>query len=146
MPAQYFRDPEELDDYLENSNFLADINNERESKNGTYKENLKKLKKFVMYVFDEDTTVVPKESGWFSEFNLTSKKETLLENRPMYKEDWLGLKYLNEKGRLEFKNATGGHMKLTDEDLTEAFKNYFSPPQKGRMASWWEGARASLEL
>src|ERR1700712_2442491 len=67
VPAQYFRDPNQYDDYLLYSNFLADINNERLLKNKTYKENLEKLERFVMYIFNDDETVIPKLSGWFAE-------------------------------------------------------------------------------
>ncbi|KAL8672538.1 MAG: hypothetical protein Q9168_003005 [Polycauliona sp. 1 TL-2023] len=126
VPAQYFRDPEDLEGYLENSNFLADINNERpHSHNETYKENLKKLKNLVMYMFSEDTTVVPKESAWFADYNQTSDEITWLKDRNIYKEDWLGLKWLDEKKRLQFKIAEGGHMQLSEELLSDAFKRYF---------------------
>ncbi|KAL8778471.1 MAG: hypothetical protein Q9213_007394 [Squamulea squamosa] len=108
VPAQYYRDPEDLHGYLENSNFLAGINNEREGHcNATYKENLQKLKKFVMYMFSEDETVVPKESAWFADYNKTSEKITWLKERRIYKEDWLGLRILDEKNRLEFRVADG---------------------------------------
>ncbi|KAL8688336.1 MAG: hypothetical protein Q9218_005729 [Villophora microphyllina] len=125
VPAQYFRDPEDIDGYLENSNFLADVNNEREIKNATYVSNLKKLKRFVMYMFSEDTTVVPKESAWFAEYNKTSEEVTWLKDREIYKKDWLGLKWLDEKGLLEFKIAEGGHMQLSEELLNDMFKRYF---------------------
>ena len=138
MPAQYFRNAEELDAYLEGSNFLADVNNERKVKNGTYKANMKKLEKFAMYVFDEDKTVVPKESGWFSEVNATTSKETRLEDRPMYKEDWLGLKWLDEQNRLDFRVVKGGHMQLDEKILIEAFKRYLRPGVKG---TWDRGDR-----
>ncbi|KAL8906604.1 MAG: hypothetical protein Q9207_001928 [Kuettlingeria erythrocarpa] len=125
VPAQYYRNPEDLEGYLENSNFLADINNERKVKNATYKENLKKLSKFVMYMFSEDTTVVPKESAHFAEYNQTSNEVTKLRDRNIYQEDWLGLKWLDEKGRLEFKTAEGGHMQLSEKLLRETFRKYF---------------------
>lgn len=132
VPAQYFRDAEEIDAYLEGSNFLADVNNERKVKKETYKENMKKLVRFAMYVFSKDVTVIPKESGWFSEVNATTGAETKLQQRNMYKEDWLGLRWLDEKGRLEFRAVDGPHMQLTDEVLIEAFKTYFTPPtEKG---------------
>ena len=38
--------------------FLADINNEREPRNVTYRENLMKLEHFVMLKFEDDTVVV----------------------------------------------------------------------------------------
>ena len=81
VPAQYFRDPVELEEYIENSNFLADINNERPFKNEAYKENMKKLEKFAMFMFENDTMVVPKESAHFAEVNTTSGEVTPLKER-----------------------------------------------------------------
>ncbi len=127
VPAQYFRDPKDLDNYLENSNFLADVNNERATKNATYKANMKKLDKFAMYMFKEDTKVVPKESAYFSEVNTTSGEVTRLRKRKMYVEDWIGLRWLDEEKRLEFREVEGGHMQLTEEVLVDAFERYFAP-------------------
>lgn len=141
VPAQYYRNPEDMENYLEYSNFLADINNEREVKNETYKDNLKQLHKFVMYVFEEDTTVVPRQSGWFSEYNRTSSQETKLRNRTMYKEDWLGLKWLDEQDRLVFETTPGQHMHLSDKVLKEAFEKYFTAD-----ASYVSRLLSSLEL
>jgi len=125
VPAQYFRDPLQYDSYLEYSNFLADVNNERELKNQTYKANLEKLERFVMYMFADDTTVVPKESSFFAEVNGTDVQE--LRDRVLYKEDWLGLKTLDKKGALEFKITEGGHMSLSDKLLKDVFKGYYGP-------------------
>ncbi|KAL9600066.1 MAG: hypothetical protein Q9219_003436 [cf. Caloplaca sp. 3 TL-2023] len=125
VPAQYFRDPDDLEGYLDSSNFLADINNERAVKNETYKTNLMRLRRFVMFMFEADTTVVPKESAYFAEYNKTSDEVTRLQDRRLYKEDWLGLKRLDEKGRLEFKVAEGRHMQLSEELLRETFGKYF---------------------
>ena len=75
IPAQYFRDPDRIDEYLDRNDFLRDINNERRGdrqpygvevglsleaeedgstgsrRNATYKENLKSLNRFVMFRF-----------------------------------------------------------------------------------------------
>ncbi|KAH8424313.1 palmitoyl-protein thioesterase family protein [Aspergillus melleus] len=131
VPAQYFRDPEELEAYLEHSNFLADVNNERELKNVTYKENLARLNRFAMYLFEEDQMVHPKESAWFAEVNATSGEVTPLREREIYKQDWLGLRELDEKGALEFKTVPGGHMQLSEEVLTRLFTEYFAPVEVG---------------
>ncbi|KAJ9314693.1 hypothetical protein DTO271D3_4939 [Paecilomyces variotii] len=127
VPAQYFRDPAELDLYLEHSNFLADVNNERVLKNVTYKKNLMSLNRFAMFMFENDQTAVPKESAWFAEVNMTSGEVTPLKERELYKEDWLGLKVLDEEGKLEFKTLPGEHMHLTEQTLSDAFKEYFGP-------------------
>ena len=125
VPAQYYRDPEDLDNYLEYSNFLADINNERKVKNHTYKENMMKLRRFAMFMFADDKTVVPKESAFFSEVNTTSQAVTKLQDRDIYQEDWIGLRFLDEKKRLEFRIAEGGHMQLSANILTDTFNEYF---------------------
>jgi palmitoyl-protein thioesterase len=125
VPAQYFRDPNQYDSYLELSNFLADINNERTLKNQTYKENLEKLERFIMYMFEDDTTVVPKQSSWFADVNGTEVTE--LRKRDIYKDDWIGLKALDEKGGLVFETTPGGHMTLTDKLLAKVFKENYGP-------------------
>lgn len=137
VPAQYYRDPAQYEQYLEHSNFLADINNEREAKNETYKQNLATLEKFVMYMFAEDETVIPKESQWFSEVNGT--EVTSLRNRTIYTEDWIGLKALDEKGALELKTTGGGHMKLTSDLLKSVFAEYYGPikvSEEGKQEAW----------
>lgn len=127
MPAQYFRDPAELDAYLENSNFLADVNNERAVKNATYKENLSSLNRFAMFMFKDDKIVHPKETSWFAEVDKETGEVTPLREREIYKEDWLGLKELDEKGALEFETLQGNHMQLAEEDLESVFTEYFGP-------------------
>ncbi|KAL2177748.1 Alpha/Beta hydrolase protein [Thermothelomyces heterothallicus CBS 202.75] len=125
VPAQYYRNPDEYEKYLEHSNFLADINNEREIKNEEYKKNIAKLENFVMYMFEEDTTVIPKETAWFEDVNGT--ESTPLRARQLYTEDWLGLRALDRKGGLKFRTAPGDHMQLSEELLKEAFGDFYGP-------------------
>ncbi|CAK1361112.1 Palmitoyl-protein thioesterase 1 [Cercospora beticola] len=135
VPAQYYRTINEttgepVDAYLEHSNFLADVNNERKEKNEVYKERLAKLEKFVMVLFEDDTTVIPKESGWFAEVNGTTGKVTPLRERRIYKEDWIGLKRLDEKKGLVFETTKGDHMQLDDEVLARTFERFFGPERE----------------
>lgn len=127
VPAQYYRDPEDLEAYVEHSNFLADVNNERESKNATYRENLASLNRFAMLMFADDTVAHPKESAWFAEVNATSGEVTELRDRVLYKEDWLGLRELDDKGALDFVSVPGNHMQLEEEVLVKIFEDYFGP-------------------
>lgn len=135
VPAQYYRTVNEStglasDGYLERSNFLADVNNEREVKNATYNTRLASLENLVMFVFENDTTVIPKESGWFAEVNATSGEVTPLRERKMYTEDWVGLKKLDRKGGLVFKTTPGDHMQLEEDILRDTFETYFGPERK----------------
>ncbi|KAF1345081.1 Alpha/Beta hydrolase protein [Delphinella strobiligena] len=145
VPAQYYREVNEStglgsEEYVLHSNFLADVNNEGETKNRVYRRRLAGLERFVMYVFEEDKTVLPKESGWFADVNATSLEVTELRNRTMYKEDWLGLRELDEKDALVFRTAPGAHMRLTDKVLTEAFNDFFGPERES-----WDGVPQSNE-
>ncbi|KAK7750839.1 hypothetical protein SLS62_007238 [Diatrype stigma] len=127
VPAQYFRDPADLPSYLENSNFLADINNERALKNVAYAENIANLTNFVMHMFEDDTTVIPKQTAWFQEVADGGETVVPLRERPIYTEDWIGLKKLDDKGGLKFLSSPGEHMSLSDEFLTDIFETYLGP-------------------
>lgn len=130
VPAQYYRPTTEAEyeAYLENSKFLADINNEREDKSDQYKENLAGLENFVMFMFDEDTTVIPPETSWFSEVNGT--EVVPLRARRIYEEDWIGLRDLDRKGGLKFRIAPGQHMQLEESLLNDTFTEFYGPLKK----------------
>ena len=59
------QDPNNLKDYLAKNRFLADLNNEHETKSTLLRDNLASLERFVLFRFADDFTVVPKDSAWF---------------------------------------------------------------------------------
>ncbi|KAF3214735.1 hypothetical protein TWF106_008904 [Orbilia oligospora] len=131
VPAQYYRhpSPDEMDRYLEASGFLADINNERDTKNEKYKSNLGGLEGgLVLYKFDEDQVIIPKESVWFAEV-VEDGEITWLTDRTLYKEDWIGLKQLDAAGKLKFLKTGGQHMHITDELLKDVYTKYLWQPE-----------------
>ena len=119
MQAQYFRDPARYDEYLRLNPFLPDINNERDDKNDAYKKNLLALERLVLIRFSEDTVVVPRDSAWFGAYAVGSTHEAAsvveLRDQPLYREDWIGLRALDESGRLVTFDCPGQHMHFTDE-------------------------------
>jgi palmitoyl-protein thioesterase len=135
VQAQYFNDPNNQDAYLKQSILLPDINNAHPinsddedmptGKNQTYKRNLSSLNKFVMIKFTEDVTVVPAETAWFGYYNQEGNV-TSLQHLDIYKQDWIGLKYLDSKGKLIFEEAEGGHMQLSAENLQSVLKRHFA--------------------
>lgn len=149
VPAQYYRTINDTTvqpspEYLENSNFLADINNERKEKNDTYAERIAALNKFVMLIFTEDQTVVPKESGWFTEV-VGEDVKISLQDRKLYKEDWLGLKSLDKKGGLVFGKVKGAHMELSEKVLKPLFEDYLGPLEKSTGQRFKEIAMETLQ-
>ncbi|KFM25258.1 Palmitoyl-protein thioesterase 1 [Auxenochlorella protothecoides] len=111
LQAQYFKDPYHLDWYRETSGFLADINNDRDARNSSYVAALTSLRSLVLYQFDNDLTVVPRESSQFGFYNGTHTES--MEESAAYRDDRLGLRTLNESGRLTLANCPGFHMQFT---------------------------------
>lgn len=128
VPAQYFRDPADLQPYLDHSAFLADINNERPRKNPAYRRNVARLANLVLYMFDADTTVVPRQTSWFAEVN--GSHVVPLRRRRLYRDDWLGLRRLDEQGRLWFRSLPGDHMDIPLQVLNNTMVDFFGPSKR----------------
>lgn len=124
VAAQYFRDPEDMDNYLENSAFLVHVNNERPLKNHSYRDNLASLEKLVLVMFTEDRVLVPKESAWFGEYYRSLDTVTPLDQQELYTEDWIGLKQLDNEGKIHYEQVEADHMVLSEKVLTDIFSRY----------------------
>jgi len=116
IQAQYFKDPMDIPTYMSSGIFLPDINNEKQSKNATYKSNLVTLNKLALFQFIYDTVVVPKESEWFGYYKDGSTSVLLtMEETAIYQQDWIGLQVLNKQGKIDLKTVPGDHMQFTIE-------------------------------
>ncbi|KAL0477677.1 palmitoyl-protein thioesterase [Acrasis kona] len=114
--SNYWNDPLDQETYLKKCTFLPDINNEKSIKKPSYKENLTKLNKLVLVQFMQDTMVQPRESQWFGTYKLGQDKEVVnMVDTDLYKEDWIGLKKLNEDHRIDFLECPGDHLRFTEE-------------------------------
>ncbi|XP_078094014.1 palmitoyl-protein thioesterase 1 [Mustelus asterias] len=115
VQAEYWHDPLNEDLYRNKSIFLADINQER-GINASYKENLMKLKKFVMVKFLRDTMVDPVDSEWFGFYKAGQAKDTYtLKESVLYQKDRLGLKAMDKVKKLEFLTVNGDHLQFSKE-------------------------------
>ncbi|TFK75345.1 alpha/beta-hydrolase [Pluteus cervinus] len=131
VQAQYYRDPNNLETYLTANHFLPFINNEiSEQRNETYAQNFASLNTLVLLIFEDDRTVVPKESAWFgseqpAEDIKTDNSQIVfrpqradniipMRSQPLYTEDWIGLRQLDERGAVVFDACNGEHMHMGD--------------------------------
>ncbi|KAI9453767.1 alpha/beta-hydrolase [Lactarius psammicola] len=121
VQAQYYRDHAQLPTYLSANRFLTSINNEvPATRNATYAARLARLDALVLVLFKRDLTVVPKESAWFGSYAPPPHEdadgaEGMEETLPLYTEDWIGLRKLDERGRVVFASCDSEHMQLPAE-------------------------------
>ena len=117
-PAGYYFDNTQRGASTE---FLDLINNKE--RDTVIKERMLQLEKMVLIKYHNDTMIYPKETAWFEMLDENEKVIKYNETK-LYKEDLIGLKELNEKGKVEFIAWYGEHMEYTMEDLD----NYVIPP------------------
>jgi len=108
--AGYWRNPTKLEIYLDKSVYLPYINNEKlHISMEKQKQNIISLSNFVMIWSPNDEIVYPAESGKFSfldkDMNIIPIDET-----DIYKEDTLGLKYLDDEDRMHIYKTNCSHV------------------------------------
>ena len=120
-PAGYFRDIYHQSQYKTGSVFLPYLNNEEadeaeETRSGR-KERFSALNGALLMMFTEDTMVHPKESEWFQQMGEDGEVQAL-EDSDFYKEDYIGLRALNEAGKVSFVSVEGDHLQFSQDDIS----------------------------
>ena len=98
--AGYWRDPYQLEKYVGRCQFLPDINNEKTTRNETYRLNVMKLNSFVIVYSDIDDIVSPPQSAWFLGYQTNSLEVQTFNQSRQFTEDLIGLGTLLKQERL----------------------------------------------
>uniref|UniRef100_A0A5B7A3Y3 Putative palmitoyl-protein thioesterase 1-like n=1 Tax=Davidia involucrata TaxID=16924 RepID=A0A5B7A3Y3_DAVIN len=124
-PSGYLKIPNNIPAYLEKCRFLPKLNNEfPEEKNSTYKGRFSSLENLVLIMFEHDTVLIPKETAWFGYYPDGAFKPVLPPKQTnLYTEDWIGLKALDDAGRVEYISVPGNHLGISKSDM----KKYVVP-------------------
>lgn len=132
-PSGYLKLPNDISHYLEKCRFLPRLNNEiPEERNSTYKERFASLENLVLIMFEQDSVLIPKETAWFGYYPDGAFKPVMLPKETnLYTEDWIGLKTLDDAGRVHYVNVSGGHLGISREDM----KKHMAPFLKDEEAS-----------
>lgn len=128
--SDYWKDVTDQAKYLEKSRWLADINNEKTTKNATYKTNMLKLTKYVMVEALNDTIVEPhaSESHGFYKWGSNPKDKDIVTYKDTdgYKGDWIGLKTLEGFNRLDYHTYVGDHLRFSNQFWDATILPYFA--------------------
>ena len=121
-PAGYFRTNKKIEKYIEKSTVLAPLNNESQ-KSSNKKTRFLLLEKIQLIMFSKDTMIIPKETAWFGYYDENNNTQAVY-NSDLYKNDLIGLKTLNEKGKVNFDSINGDHLQFTQKDIEEKMIPY----------------------
>ncbi|KAL6175849.1 hypothetical protein ACLB2K_052488 [Fragaria x ananassa] len=118
-PSGYIKLPNAMTDYLGRCRFLPKLNNELpDERNSTYKERFSSLENLVLIMFEQDNVLVPRETSWFGYYqdgafnSIVGPQQT-----DLYTEDWIGLRTLDEAGRVKYVSVSGGHLGISKSDM-----------------------------
>lgn len=125
--ANYFRDPFLIPQFEAGAKFLPDINNEAGSINATLTKNFESLQSICLVKALNDTVVIPNDSEWFGYFqNNSYDLKWSTTEAPWYKEDWFGLKTLDNKKKVFFNTTEGDHLQFSTDYLLDLVGIYFT--------------------
>ncbi|XP_057462067.1 uncharacterized protein LOC130752335 isoform X1 [Actinidia eriantha] len=124
-PSGYLKLPNNIPAYLEKCRFLPKLNNELpDERNSTYKERFSSLQNLVLIMFEHDTVLIPKETSWFGYYPDGNFDPILPPQQTrLYSEDWIGLKTLDDAGKISYISVPGKHLGISDRDA----KKYVVP-------------------
>ncbi|XP_045818766.1 palmitoyl-protein thioesterase 1-like isoform X3 [Trifolium pratense] len=125
-PSGYLKLPNAIPKYLEYCRFLPKLNNEKPGqRNSTYKERFSSLEKLVLIMFEDDKVLIPKETSWFGYYPDGSFEPILPpQETKLYIEDWIGLRALDEAGRVHFISVPGKHLGISEADMKKHIVPY----------------------
>jgi palmitoyl-protein thioesterase len=65
--------------------------------------------------------IYPKETAWFQSLGEDGKTVLPLNGTAFYQDDFIGVKALNEAGKIQFVSLPGDHLQFSKEDTEKTF-------------------------
>jgi len=154
-PSGYLKIPTDMADYLKSCRFLPRLNNEiPDKRNATYKKRFSSLENLVLIMFQDDAVLIPRETAWFGYYPDGAFDPVLPPQKTkLYEEDWIGLKTLDEAGRVKFVSVAGGHLGISKGDMKKYIVPYLADKSSEKTLQWsisdllgvtWHSSREAL--
>lgn len=136
--SDYWKDVSDKSRYLSKNRWLADMNNEKDTKNSTYKTNMISLEKYVLVEALNDTIVEPhlSESHGFWAWGSKPKENQLVDmvDTDGYKGDWIGLKTLDAAKKIDRHTYIGDHLRFSSKFWDTTILPYLGNDQEPEQA------------
>ncbi|MCD7453521.1 hypothetical protein HAX54_021256 [Datura stramonium] len=113
---------------MKSCRFLPQLNNEIPNhRNSTYKKRFSSLENLVLIMFEHDTVLIPKETSWFGYYPDGAFEPILpAQQTQLYIEDWIGLKTLDDAGKVKYVKVAGNHLQISSSDMRKHVVPYLA--------------------
>jgi palmitoyl-protein thioesterase len=126
-PCGYYKYKYDQETYMKTNTFLKMLNNENDEKDEEVFKRFSSLEKIKLIKSKEDTVITPRDSSWFEFYDFEGKEIVPLRQSQFYIEDFIGLRKLDEEGKVSFTEFQGEHVLYTDDEyiyeIVPFFKN-----------------------
>ena len=123
-PCGYYKYRYDQDTYKKTNTFLKMLNNEDEKDEEVYKR-FSSLEKVKLIKSREDTVITPRDSSWFQFYDKNGIEIVPLELSDFYIDDYIGLRKLNEEGKVEFTEFAEEHVLYNMDEYNEEIVKFF---------------------
>ena len=124
-PCGYYKYKYDQKTYQETNTFLKMLNNENEEKDEEVYRRFSSLEKVKLIKSKEDTVITPRESSWFEFYDEEGKEIIPLEESDFYINDNIGLRKLNEEGKLFFAEFREEHVLYNTQEYQDEIVEFF---------------------
>ena len=126
-PCGYYKYKYDQETYMKTNTFLKMLNNENLEKDEEIYRRFTSLEKVKLIKSREDTVITPRESSWFEFYDKEGKEIVPLKFSDFYLDDYIGLRKLDEEGKVEFTEFAEEHvlynMKEYNEEIVQFFRD-----------------------
>jgi palmitoyl-protein thioesterase len=124
-PAGYYKYRYDQQTYKEKNVFLKMLNNENEEKDMEIYNRFTSLEKAKFIKGKQDTVITPRDSSWFEFYDEEGINIVPLNESDFYINDNIGLKKLNEEGKVSFVEFQGEHVLYNIVEYYEEIVDFF---------------------
>ena len=124
-PCGYYKYKFDQKTYHETNTFLKMLNNEYEEKDEEVYRRFSSLEKVKLIKSLGDTVITPRESSWFEFYDKEGLNIVPLEESDFYINDNIGLRKLNEEGKLSFVAFKEEHVLYNMDEYRNEIVEFF---------------------
>ena len=124
-PAGYFKYRYDRSYYDEHDLFLKMLNNEYKVKDQEIYERFTALEKVRLIKGKKDSVIIPRESSWFEFYDSDGVSIVPLEESDFYIKDYIGLRKLNEEGKVTFVEIDQEHVLYNMKEYEDHILSFF---------------------